>query len=274
MGEMGTARPATSQIFLGEGEAPLGGVLRVMATGFSLIVALGCLCAAAEGQVPETPRSYLCQPAYQIDDICRLPAEAYLPQPGDVLLATDDNKFWAITHDIALAFEPHNSAIVVRRRDGSLGILEAGPNDTTHCRILPMLPHLQEYADKGPVWIRKRKTPLTAEQEACLTDFAERQDGKMFALVRLVGLMTPLRSRGPIRTFVVGKPNGDRFSYYCAELVTESCVAAGLIDAATARPCCTFPHDLFFDHSYNLYIRRHLPLAADWCPPARWLSHP
>src|SRR6516164_4624957 len=69
MGEMGTARPATSQIFLGEGEAPLGGVLRVMATGFSLIVALGCLCAAAEGQVPEPPPSYLCQPAYQIDDI-------------------------------------------------------------------------------------------------------------------------------------------------------------------------------------------------------------
>src|SRR5438270_892834 len=111
----------------------------------------------------------------------------------------------------------------MQRRDGSLGILEAGPNDTTRCRILPLLPHLNEYADKGPVWIRKRKRPLTAEQNACLTDFAERQDGKMFALVRLAGLMTPLRSRGPLRTFVIGKPNGDRFSYYCAELVVESC---------------------------------------------------
>ena len=250
------------------------GVLRVMDAASSLLVGLSFLCTAAQGQTPEVPPSYLCQPAYKIDNLCRLPAEAYLPQPGDVLLATDDNKFWAITHDIAFAFEPHNSAIVVQRRDGSLGILEAGPNDTTHCRILPLLPHLKEYGDKGPVWIRKRKTPLTPEQNAALTDWAERQDGRRFALVRLFGLMTPFRSRGPLRTFVVGKPNGDRCSYYCAELVMESCVAAGLVAAETARPCCTFPHDLFFDHSYNLYLHNHIPLGCDWYPPARWLSHP
>src|SRR5205823_14766749 len=114
-----------------------------------------------------------------------------------VLLATDDNRFWALTHNLAFAFEPHNSAIVVQKSDGSLGILEAGPNDVPRVLITPMLPHLKEYADKGPVWIRKRKTPLTAEQNACLTEFAERQVGKRFALVRLAGQLTPLRSRGP-----------------------------------------------------------------------------
>jgi hypothetical protein len=162
----------------------------------------------------------------------------------------------------------------VARADGSLGVLEAGPNDTTRCRILPLLEHLKEYADKGPVWIRRRKTPLTPEQCAALTEFAERQDGKFFALVRLGGQLTPLRSRGPLRTFVMGKSHGDRCGYYCAELVCESLIACGALDPATTRPCATYPHDLFFDQSYNLYISHHLPLVHDWYPPARWSDHP
>jgi hypothetical protein len=245
-----------------------------MGPGIALLFALTCLGMGATQDAGAVPASYLYQPAYCIDNLVRGPAVAYLPQPGDVLLATDDNKFWAITHDLAFAFEPHNSAVIVRRRDGSLGVLEAGPNDCTRVRIEPLLPHLKEYADKGPVWIRKRHTPLTPEQCDVLTDFAERQNGKHFALIRLGGQLTPLRSRGPLRTYVMGKPHGDRWGYYCAELVCESLVACGALDAHTTRPCATYPHDLFFDQSYNLYISHHLPLVNDWCPPARWMDHP
>jgi hypothetical protein len=214
--------------------------------------------------------SYLYQPSYCMDKLLRGPARPYLPQPGDVLLATDNNIFWKITHDLALAFEPHNSAVIFARPDGSLAILEAGPNDTLWVDTLDMLPHLQEYAAKGPVWIRKRKMPLTPEQSACLTAFAMKQPGKRFALGRLGGQLTPLRSRGPIRTAWLGKPHGDRRAYFCSELVTESLVAAGLVNPETTRPAATYPHDLFFDHSHNRYINKHLPLACDWEPPARW----
>lgn len=233
---------------------------------------IGCCCVVFAGAPPDSCGSYLCQPAYCIDEVLRGPTRPYMPQPGDVMLATDDDRFWRITHNLALAFEPHGSGIVVARPDGTLGILEAGPNDTMWCRILDVLPHLQEYEAKGPVWIRKRCAPLTPEESCRLTEFAQRQDGKRFALVRLGGQLTPLRSRGPVRTCVMGKPRGDRRNYYCSELVTESCVAAGLIDGATARPAATYPHDLFFDQSYNLYINRHLPLAGGWEPPARWVS--
>ena len=241
-----------------------------MKSAVSLAAVFGLLFAGGGEEVPVG--SYLYQPAYRIDDVLRGPAEFYVPQPGDVVLATDNNLFWKITHDLALAFEPHNSAIVFARPDGSLAILEAGPNDTLWVRHLDLLPHLKEYADKGPVWIRKRRTPLTPEQCAALTDFAMRQDGKRFALLRLGGQLTPLRSRGPLRTWVLGKPNGDRRNYYCAELVMEACVAACLVDARTARPSATYPHDLFFDHSFNPYISRHLPLVHDWHPPARWVD--
>jgi hypothetical protein len=218
--------------------------------------------------------SYLYEPSYVMFGPPCGHARPYLPQPGDVMLATDPNVFWTITHDMALAFEPHGSGIIITRPDGCLAVLEAGPNDCLWIKALDMLPHLKEYADKGHIWIRKRKTPLTPDQSAALTDFGMRQVGKRFALGRLGVQLTPFRDRGPFRTAFMGGPHGDRKSYYCSELVLESCVAAGLVDCVTTRPSATYPHELFFDQSYNRYIREHLPLVNDWEPPARWVPCP
>ena len=157
--------------------------------------------------------------------------------------------------------------------DGQPGMLEAGPHNKPRCQVLELVTNLRCYELEGPVWIRRRAIPLTAEQSADLTAFALAQDGKPFALVRLAGQLTPLRSRGPIRTRFVGGPHGERRSYFCSELVTEACVAGGLLDPATARPAATYPSDLFFDRSRNPYLARNLRLAPDWEPPARWTSH-
>lgn len=240
----------------------------------AVVVGVGAAGLLVRADGPAVPRSYLYQPSYCMDDVLRGPAVAYVPQPGDVMLATDPNKFWALTHNLAFAFEPHNSAVVIARCDGSLATLEAGPNDTLWVNALDLLPHLADYACKGPVWIRKRKCPLTPEQSCLLTEFGMRQIGKRFALGRLGGQLTPLRTRGPLRTCFLGKPCGDRRAYFCSELVTESLVAAGAVDRETARPAATYPHDLFFDQSYNLYINQHPPLACDWYPPARWVPCP
>jgi hypothetical protein len=240
-----------------------------------LLAALLTASLAGGGHVPDGAcSSYLYEPAYHLDYKLRGHPRPYLPQPGDIMMYTDKNLFWEITHDLALAFQPHGSGIVVCRPDGTLGTLEAGPNDTYFVRVLDTLPHLREYEVNGPVWIRKRRTPLTAEQSACLTAFAMRQEWKKFALIRLGGQLTPLRSRGPLRTFILGKPRGDRDGYFCSELVTEACVAAGLVDRRTARPSCTYPHDLFYDWSFNLYLTTHFTLAHGWEPPARWVSSP
>jgi len=235
------------------------------------LLSVSCTFGADPG---EAPPSFLYEPAYKMDDALRGQARAYVPQPGDIMVYTDSNMFWEITHDMALAFQPHGSGIVVKRPDGSLGILEAGPNDCLQVHVLEMLPHLREYEAKGPVWIRARKTPLTPEQSARLTEWAMRQEGKRFALIRLGGQVTLLRSRGPIRTYFVGKPHGERDSYFCSELVTETCVYVGLLDSETTRPAATYPHELFFDHSYNMYLDTHFSLAPDWDPPARWVSKP
>src|SRR5437588_6596678 len=145
---------------------------------------LSMACSPGPARVPGTEGSFLYQPAFCLDDVLRGPTEAYLPQPGDIMLRMDSSVFWRVTHYMALAFDPNGSGIVFARRDGSLAVLEAGPNDTMWVRTLDLLPHLREYAAEGRVWIRKRRVPLTPEQSAALTAFALAQDGKRFALHR------------------------------------------------------------------------------------------
>jgi hypothetical protein len=231
----------------------------------------GCLLGSEEGPAG----SYLYQPAYSRDDVLRPPAEPYLPQPGDLFFASDRSFWMRFGHWVCGADGPHHSGIVVARPDGGLAILHAGPFNTTKVGVFDLMEHLHAHEDDGVmVWIRRRRCPLTPEQSARLTAFAMAQDGKPFALWRMLGQLTPFRSRGALRTYFVGGPHGDRCSYFCSELVTESLVAAGLIDPACARPAATYPRDLFFDHSCNLFLNSHFHLSDCWYPPARWTSCP
>jgi hypothetical protein len=214
--------------------------------------------------------SFLYQPSYCLDYVLRGPAVPYCPQPGDIMLATDGSTFWKLAHNLAGTSHPTHSGIAFRRPDGSMAILEGGPHDTLRCRALDAVPHLHSYEAEGRVWIRRRAVPLTDDQSCRLTEFALATDGKRFAIGRLGVQLTVFRTRGPLRTEFVGKPHGNRNSYFCSELVTEACVAAGLLDAATARPSATYPRDLFMDRSLNPYLNKTLKLAPAWDPPARW----
>jgi hypothetical protein len=234
-----------------------------------LFVALCCGADAGAGG------SYLYQPAYCLDEVLRQPARPYVPQPGDIMLATDNKIFWKLTHNLAGTGHPHHSGVVFAKPDGCLAVLEAGPHDTVRINNLDWYPHFCLYEQKGRIWIRQRKVPVTPEQSACLTEFALAQEGKFFSLVRLGKQLTIFRSRGPLRTELMGKPHGiDRRGYYCSELAMEALVWAGLVDAETTRPAATYPRDIFFDRSPNPYLNNHLNLSDCWYPPARFTSCP
>ncbi|MCI0702087.1 MAG: hypothetical protein L0241_13470 [Planctomycetia bacterium] len=222
---------------------------------------------------PEPCGSFLWQPAFAEDDILRAPTRPYTPQPGDIVMSADGSVFWLLMHNLAGTSHPTHSMIVFAMPDGRMGIVEAGPHDTLKCRVLEALPHMLTYEAEGRVWVRRRAVPLTPEESARLTEFALTVDERRFALVRLAGQLTPFRTRGPIRTAFVGKPQGiGRSNYYCSELIVEACVYAGLMNPCTARPGATYPRDLFFDSSHNPYLKKHLKLAPAWDPPARWTS--
>ncbi len=215
---------------------------------------------------------YLSQPAYSIDKRPRLPLTPYQPQPGDVLIYSDPDFIWATMYMIALTGAPGHSGLVVRMGDGQLGVLEAGYNDKPWTHTVPLERRLGEY--KGHIWVRRRKTPLTDEQSRVLTEFSDTIEGNRYALGRLILQMTPIRTRGPLRTVFVGKSNGKRDHYTCAEATLEALVRAGAVDKETARPSATYPRDMFYDRSSNLYINRHPPLACDWEVPALWQRCP
>jgi hypothetical protein len=241
-----------------------------MHTAFTCTLLASCLLGA--GPDPQEGGSYLYQPAYCLDHVLRGPKVPYVAQPGDIVLCTDTLLFWKITFIVAGAGHPHHSGIVFRRPDGSLAVLESGPHDTFFVETVELMEHLRGYEAEGRVWVRRRTVPLTPEQSAALTNFALAQDGKRFALIRLGGQLTPLRSRGPIRTALLGKYQGERDTYMCSELVTTALATVGLIDPHTARPPATYPHELFFDSSPNPYLNKHFKLAPCWEPPARWTS--
>jgi len=219
--------------------------------------------------------SYLCQPSYCEDNMLRGPAKPYQLQAGDIAMSADGSRFWLAMHKLAGTSHPTHSMVVFERPDGTMAILEGGPHDTLRCRTMDAVSHLRSYEVEGRVWVRRRATPLSKEQSARLTEFAMNADGKRFAIGRLGLQLTPFRTRGPLKTYVVGKPNGEgRNSYFCSELVTESLVFAGAIDCAIARPSATYPRDLFMDRSPNPFLNKYFKLAPDWDPPARWVSCP
>jgi hypothetical protein len=237
---------------------------------------LCCLLGAAAvsgGPAACGKQSFLYQPAFCMDYELRGPAVPYLPQPGDIFLCTGREMWAKLGHWAAGTGAPQHSGILFALPDGRPALLEGGPNNTLHCRVLDLVSQLQGYAVHERVWIRRRRVPLTEEQSAALTAFALAADGKRFALWRMFGQLTPFRSRGPLRTEFVGGPHGDRCSYFCSELVTEACVAAALIDACTARPAAMYPRDLFFGRSRNPFLDKHLDLS-EWDPPARWTLCP
>src|SRR5262249_30668054 len=123
------------------------------------------------------------------------------------------------------------------------------------------------------VYLRRRRIPLTPEQSAKLTEFAMGQEGKEFAWLRLAAQVTPLRSRGPVRTFFMGGPHGERDTYFCSELCLEACVVTGLLDPAKTRRPPTSPRHIFSGKPLTPSIRHNLDLSC-WEPPARWTSCP
>jgi len=240
--------------------------------GFLLpLLCAGCVLGVAS---EDAPFGSLYQPAFCTDDALRPPAEPYVPQAGDIFLATDYRPLLQFGHWLAGAKDLHRSGIVIALPDGSMALAEAGPFEAVEVCISELMPQLCCYTDKEKVWIRRRCVPLTPEQSEKLTDFAIRQCGKRFAKWRMLAQCWPLRSRGHLRTFFIGGPHGDRVSYFCSEFVVEACVAAGVLDPARTRPAATYPCDLFYAKSCNLFLRLRFDceLNAGWCPPARWLE--
>lgn len=229
-----------------------------------------CILMFAVAGVAAAPGGELWQPAYCLDFELRGPTSAYVPQAGDIVIYMyEGDLLWSLGYKAALAGRPDHSGMIVKMPDGTFASLEAGPDDSLIVQVCSLEKRFHfHHCNRGRVWIRRRKCPLTDEQSCLLTKFAISEHGKNFSLLRLGQQITPLRPRGPL-TSVVGKPRGPHSSYICSEIVVEAGVYAGIMDRETARPGAIYPEELFFDRSRNRYLDEHFSLACGWEPPAR-----
>ena len=88
------------------------------------------------------------------------------------------------------------------------------------------------------------------------------QDGKPYAVLRLLLQGTSFRSRGPIRELFLAKTYLDRWSWICSELAVAAGTVAGLIDGRAVPSNVVYPLDVVDDHRYDL--SRHFHEAEVW----------
>jgi hypothetical protein len=226
--------------------------------------------------LPTHAASYLYQSAFALDRKLRAPAAPYEPQPGDICFAVNNHIVSRIGHHLSGAHMPNHSMLVFAGPDGNTEIIEAGPHSKLTIGVFEAVDYLHSYECEGSrVWVRRRKTPLTPEQSGCLTEICLHLSEKRFASLRLTGQLTPLRVRAPLRTAWLGKIDYDKRSYFCSELVLNCLASAGVIDPDPLRPAATYPSDLFFGQSRNVFVDRGIRrLECEWEAPARWTACP
>ena len=155
---------------------------------------------AARRSLPKTIKDFgfLYEPAFKLDYELSGPVRPYQPQPADMFMSTDKMAIIQWGHKVCGANAPHHSGIIIRKPDGQYCTLEAGPHNCLTVKVLDLTFSLSSYQAKGnSVWIRRRSVPLTPDQADKLAAFAMAQDGKRFALGRMLAQLTPLRSRQP-----------------------------------------------------------------------------
>jgi hypothetical protein len=179
----------------------------------------------------------------------------YQPQPGDIVVYDDFNRFFHFLFQFADTAPPTHAAMVIARSDGKPALLElTGPRViTAHVVIMDVEERFRNYP--GVIMVRRVREPLTAEQSHDLTQFAESQVGKGFALPRVALMITPFCPRSGLRKELFGHTYQSRNRWFCSELVVAACSAAKLIDGKT---CC--PRDLAVDERVNLSGTHHPPL--------------
>ena len=193
-------------------------------------------------------------------------AVPYQPQPGDIVLYDDFNRFHKVVFRLAGTSAPSHAAMVIARADGAPALLDlTGPMVVTaKVCIIDVEPRLSSYP--GVIMIRRLREPLTPEQSQELTRFAEAESGKSFALGRVCLQGTPFCARTGLRREMFGKTYPSRKRWFCSELVVAACASAHVLDANKCCANATFPRDLAFDERMDLSELYH--------PASFWTAAP
>lgn len=193
---------------------------------------------------------------------CQLRVEPYYPQPGDIFLYDNFSKTLSVMFRAIGTRTPIHAAIAIERPDHTPAILEVGPNSRprafTETAIVDVFPRLASYP--GGILVRRLRQPLSPEQSAALTQFAQAQEGKKFAVGRLFLQGTPFRCRSGLRYWLFAHTDLNRDRWICSENVVAAATIAGLLDPKRYPANAMYPGDLAYDERYDLSAVYHVPV--------------
>lgn len=212
---------------------------------------------------PERP-SYLFQMDVGPNRQIRLQGERYNPQPGDLVLFDGHCNWTTKLYRYCGTNAPLHAGVVFAHPDGSFAILEAGADAVWKVFVFDLQKRLHTF--DGTILIRSPRAPLNPAQSQRLTEFSLAQEGKPYALGRLMLQGTPFRPQGTVRTHFFGRTKLDRERWICSELVVAAVAAAGVFDPRAFPANAMYPRDLCYDERYDLSPYYHA--AALWYPRA------
>jgi hypothetical protein len=192
----------------------------------------------------------------------------YEPQPGDIILYDDFNRFYHFIFKIAGTSAPTHTAMVVTRPDGTIALLELTGPTMVFAKVVVMDVETRFKNYGGTIMVRRVRTPLTPDQCHDLTRFAQAESGKSFALGRVILQGTPFCPRTGLRRALFGKTYESRSRWFCSEIVVAGCASARVLDGKAHCANATVPRDLAFDETIDL-SRSYHPAMLWHATPAR-----
>jgi hypothetical protein len=232
----------------------------------AILVLLGSL-TAAWSSPPDDPNGVLKIERKMPKGKAEVEYVRYVPREGDLVFYDDHHPGWMVLFAYAGTGPPLHMGMVFKKADGTLAILEAGPDDTVRVRVLDLdkrLPQFHNDFKGGIITIRRCKKEIGADESKALTKFALAQDGKRYAVGRLLLQGTSFRTRGPIREQFLGGTVLDRDSWICSELSVAAGTVAKLFDPKVVHSNVAYPRDLVDNARYELGDTWHD--AGIWLP--------
>lgn len=188
----------------------------------------------------------------------------YRPQPGDILLFDSHDAFMTKVYRCCGTAGPMHAGIVFRKPDGSLGTLEAGTNAVMKVFNFDLETRLREF--HGTILVRQLRQPLSEQQSRQLTEFALLQEGKSYAIGRLILHGLTQRVRSAVSPDFLGRTIVDRNRWICSELVVAAATVAGIWGADDYPANVMYPRDLCYDERFDL--------SPAYESPAMWYPQP
>jgi len=214
--------------------------------------------------VGEEQAGYFYKPYCGTDNVWHVKLLPYKPLPGDLVLFDDHNKAVTFLYQLVGTGAPLHSAIIIERPDRTPAILEAGPDFIPRIYILEPLRRMRAY--HGTLMIRRPRQPLSPEQSDELSRFAMAQEGKDYALARLILQGTPFRCRSGLRKTCFAHTCMERNRWTCSELTAAAAEAAGLLDRRRFPANAMYPRDFCYDERYDL--------SSSYGEPLLWTEQP